>query len=605
MSGWDWGMIGLYLLVSLAIGLYLARRGSRSLAEFFVSGRSLPWWLAGTSMAATTFSIDTPLYVSGLVARQGIAGNWQWWSFAMSHVVLVYVFARLWRRAEVITDAELIEVRYGGRPAALLRAFRAFLLAVPINVVAMGYAMLAAKKVAVALGLADALPAQLGADPELNAVILIMLFTLAYAGLAGLWGVVATDFFQFVLALFGAILVAVIAVGDVGGLGELRAQVETRGLGDRLAFLPFGEAAQVTVATFFAWIGVQWWAFRRSDGGGEFVQRLLASRDEGEAERAAWLFNILHYVVRTWPWVLVGVAALVLYPELLVTGGDPELGYPRLMLDFLPAGILGVVIASLLAAFMSTASTQINWGASYIANDLYLRFLHPAASQRELVWVGRLSSVVLVALAGWVAFHAQDIATIFTFIIAIGTGPGAVLILRWFWWRINAWAEIASMVAGLLIALFLYTPAIDWSGWALAGPLRGLAELARPIADLGPAGVLTVTAFGTALVWVTVMLLTPAEADATLDRFYARTRPGGPGWRRQRERTGLAPLQDLGVDVSSALLGIVFIFGAMFTLGGVLLLRWGTAFTALILSLLSWLLLRRLRGREALARVHR
>ena len=595
MSALDWVVVGSYLVLSLAIGIYLSRRGSRSMAEFFVSGRSLPWWLAGTSMAATTFSIDTPLYVSGLVARQGVAGNWQWWAFGISHVMLVYVFARLWRRAEVITDAELIEIRYGGRPAAILRAFRAFLFAVPINVIAMGYAMLAARKVVVALGLGDVLPAALG-DPDLWAVVIIVVLTLVYAGLAGLWGVVATDFLQFFLALFGAIVVAAVAVGDVGGLAALRDQLEARGLGNRLDFMPFGELAQLSVWTFFAYLGIQWWAFRRSDGGGEFIQRLSASKDEREAERATWFFNILNYVVRTWPWVIVGLVALVLYPDLLEQGADPEIGYPRLMMDYLPAGLLGLVVASLVAAFMSTVSTQINWGASYITSDLYRRFLRPDASQRELVCVGRFASVVLVALAGWVAFHAQDIGTIFTFIIAIGTGPGAVLILRWFWWRINAWAEIASMAAGLLIALFLYTPTVDWSTWGAIGrPILAIAALARPVSQFGNAGVLAVTAFGTAAVWLTVMALTRPESDETLDAFYRRARPGGPGWRRQRERTGLEPLQDLSTDIRSTICGILVIFGSMFAVGGALFLRWGTALASAATAVAAGVLLRRLR----------
>jgi len=603
VSPLDWTVLIVYLVGTMGVGLYLARRGSSSMTDFFVSGRSLPWWLAGTSMAATTFSIDTPLYVTGVVARQGIAGNWQWWSFAIGHVLLVYVFARLWRRAEVITDAELTEIRYGGRPAALLRALRAFIFAVPINVIAMGYAMLAARKVVVALGLGDILPAGLTQDPNLAAVVFIAGLTLVYAGMAGLWGVVATDFFQFFLGLFGAILVAVIAIVEIGGLGVLQDRLIAQGMQDRLDFLPFGEAAQLGVSTFVAYVGIQWWAFRRSDGGGEFIQRLSASRDEGEAERAAWLFNILNYVVRTWPWILVGLMSLVLYPDLMEAGGDPEIGYPRMMMQFLPTGLLGLVVASLVAAFMSTVSTQINWGASYIANDLYRRFYRNEASQRELVWVGRAASLFLTIGAAWVAFHAEDVGTIFTFIIAIGTGPGAVLILRWFWWRINAWAEIASMLAGLLIALFLYTPRVDLRTFPmLSGPLSAVSTVAQPITELGNAAVLSVTAFGTAIVWMLVMLLTRPERDEVLDRFYTLTRPGGPGWRRQRERTGLEPLQDLASDLWSALFGIFFIFGAMFAVGGAFLLRWDTAAGALAVAIISGTLLLRARRTEALAR---
>jgi Na+/proline symporter len=299
----------------------------------------------------------------------------------------------------------------------------------------------------------------------------------------------------------------------------------------------------------------------------------------------------------------VALVALVVYPEISAAGADPETAYPRLMLDYLPAGILGVVVASLVAAFMSTVSTQINWGASYIANDLYLRFARPEASQRELVWVGRASSAILVALAGWVAFHAHSVGTIFTFIIAIGTGPGAVLILRWFWSRVNAWAEIAAMVGGLAIALFLYLPTIEWStAGSLAVPLGAMARLAAPIAAAGPAGVLPVTAFGTAIIWLTVMFLTPPEEDAVLDRFYLRARPGGPGWRRQMERTGVAPLQNLGTDLWSTLFGTGLIFGMMFAIGAALLLSWGTALGATLVAIVSGIALRRVRKAGAITR---
>ena len=403
---------------------------------------------------------------------------------------------------------------------------------------------------------------------------------------------------------FGAILIAVIAIVSVGGLGALDAKLAAAGLDAKRAFFPaltgagIANGASLGIGTFLAYVGIQWWAFRRSDGGGEFVQRLSASRDEDSAEKAAMLFNILHYVVRTWPWVLVALVALVIYPELLHGVGDPELSYPKLMLHFLPVGVLGLVVASLVAAFMSVASVHINWGASYITNDLYRRFVHEHASQRELVWVGRIASIVLAVLGAWVAFHAQSIGTIFTFIIAIGTGPGAVLILRWFWWRINAWAELASMVAGLLIALVLYTPNVHWGSGVLGAPLGSLAAFVKPISDLGPAGVLTITALGTGVIWVIVMLVTKPESDAVLDRFYRRARPGGPGWRRQRARTGLDPLQDLGGDLLSALWGIFLIFGLMFAIGGVLLFKWWTALASVIITVVAWFLIRRQRRLE-------
>lgn len=546
MTGLDWGVVGLYLALTLATGLWLARRASGSLVDFFVSGRSLPWWLAGTSMAATTFSVDTPLYVAGLVARRGIAGNWEWWAFALSHLLLIYLFARLWRRAEVVTDVELSEIRYGGRSAAVLRASRAFLFAVPINCIAIGYVMLAMRKVIEALGLFGSLPAGVPGDARLWIVVALCIFVLVYAGLAGLWGVVATDFFQFVLALAGALLVAGFAVADIGGFAALKAGLADAGRSEALDFLPRPGTAQLPMVTFLAYLGIQWWAFRRSDGGGEFVQRLSACRTEADAEKAAWLFNVLHYVVRAWPWVVAGLAALVIFPDL----EDPEMGYPLLMLEYLPTGLLGLVVASFVAAFMSTVSTQINWGASYLVNDIYARFVEPDASQVKLVALGRIASVVIVAIAGTAAFFADDIGTVFRFMIAVGTGPGAVLILRWFWWRVNAWAELAAMVAGFLIAVLSYLP--FWREMVFGERLM-------------------VTAFGAAAVWVPVMFLTAPESRETLEAFYRRARPGGPGWAAVRDRLQLEPVTRLGSDLGRTAFAALLLFGMMFFTGATVL----------------------------------
>ena len=361
----DWLIILFYFGFTMGLGLYLSRRAATSLVDFFVSGRSLPWWLAGTSMAATTFSIDTPLYICGVVASRGIAGNWEWWSFGIAHVVLIYVFARLWRRAEIVTDAELTEMRYGGKTAAMLRGVKAFLFAVPINCIGIGYAMLAMVKVVDALGLWQSLGLNPGDNGKIWSVIAVSVFVLIYSGFSGLWGVVTTDFFQFFLGLTGAIAVAVVAVFHVGGIAELIPQVQQANELDVLAFFPltwgkggitWNDAAGITATTFSAYIFLQWWSFRRSDGGGEFVQRIAAAKDESEAEKASWFFNILHYIIRTWPWILVALAALVIYPDL----GDRELGYPKLMLDFLPPVVLGLVVASLIAAFMSTVNIMKN-----------------------------------------------------------------------------------------------------------------------------------------------------------------------------------------------------------------------------------------------------
>jgi len=572
----DWAIVGVYLVGTLAVGLWLARRASGGLVDFFVGGRALPWWLAGTSMAATTFSVDTPLYVTGVVARRGIAGNWEWWAFAFSHLLLIYIFARLWRRAEVVTDAEMTEIRYGGRPAAVLRATRAFLFAVPINAIAIGYVMLAMRKVIEALGLFGGVGEALPGDQRLWIVAALSVFVLVYAGLAGLWGVVATDFFQFSLAMIGALLVAAFAIADVGGVMELKRQLSEIGRSDALRMVPRPGSPDLPMGTFLAYLGIQWWAWRRSDGGGEFVQRMSACRTEEDAEKAAWLFNVLHYVVRAWPWILVALVALVVFPNL----DDPEMGYPLLMLKYLPVGALGLVVASFVAAFMSTVSTQINWGASYLVNDLYARFVNPQASQKRLVALGRLASVGIVAFAGAAAFFAQDIGTVFRFMIAIGTGPGAVLILRWFWSRVNASAELASMIAGFGIALATYLP---WWG------------------DMGFGLRLTVTAFGTAAVWIPVMYLTKPESDETLDAFYRRVRPGGAGWSAVRARTGLEPVTLLRHDLARTVAAAAALFGGMFAIGGAMLAEPGLALGSTLLLAAGLVGLRRLGKRHVAA----
>ncbi len=595
MSLLDFAIVGLYMLLTLGLGIYLARRASGSMVDFFVGGRSLPWWLAGTSMAATTFSIDTPLYVAGVVGTRGIAGNWEWWAYAVAHVILIYVFARLWRRAEIVTDNELTELRYAGRPAATLRAVKGFLFAVVIGSIGIGYAMLAMVKVVDALEIFPSLGLDVGDQAKLWSVVAVSAFVLLYAGISGLWGVVATDFFQFFLGVIGALVVAVVAVTHVGGLGPMVEGAQRTTEFDVLSFTPleFGgptlvawsEMAGITALTFFSYVTILWWAFRRSDGGGEFIQRLSSVRNEHDAAKAAWFFNIMHYVVRTWPWVVVAVVALVIYPTLSPSecealgevarsdpGCDRELGYPRLMLDFLPAGVLGVVVASLVAAFMSTVSTLINWSASYLTNDIYARFMRPQATQKELVMAARVASVIVTIIGGTAAFFAESVAEVYRLILAVGTGPGLVLILRWFWWRINAWAELSAMVAGFVVGFLTSVP----------NPILNLQ-----IADFGLR--LFVTAGITLVVWVPVMLLTRPEGDEILDQFYARVRPGGPGWKRQRERTGLQPAQDLGKDVQRIVAGLMLLFGLMFAVGGLVLLRPGVAVVNIAVAVLGYL----------------
>ena len=543
MRALDWGVVVVYLVGTLVLGLWVARRGASSLTEFFVGGRAIPWWLAATSMAATTFNVDTPLYVAGRVARDGVAGNWEWWSFALMHVLVAVVLAKLWRRARVLTDVELTEIRYGGRPAAGLRAFRAFLIAVPFNCLSIGYGMLAMRKVVVALGVFDGLP-PLPGDERLWAILPILVIVVVYTAASGLWGVVATDFLQYILAMAGAFTVMFYALAEVGGLSGLTSTLRASGQGDKLALLPTGPDATLPISTFLGYLFVQWWAFRNSDGGGIFVQRLSSTANEQEATKSAHLFNVLNYVVRTWPWVLVGLAALVVLPGL----SDPELAYPIMMVRYLPTGVLGLVFASLLAAFMSTVSTQVNWGASYVVNDLYARF----AGQRDeakLMRAARWASIGLAVLAGGISFFMDSVGGVFRFIILIGTGPGLVLLLRWFWWRINAWAEIAAMVAGLLLAVL--------------GSTSAFAEF-----TFGQR--LMLSAFGAMAVWVPVMFLTAPESPATLDTFYERVRPAG-AWGPVRARTGLTALDDGVRDARRWLAWCALILGGTLGIGWLLL----------------------------------
>ena len=599
----DWIIILIYLFGTMALGLLLSHQETKtddeddkptSIVYNFIAGRNLPWWLAGTSMAATTFSIDTPLYICGVVATRGIAGNWEWWSFGIAHIVLIYVFAGLWRRSEMVTDAELTELRYGGRTAAILRATKAFLFAVPINCIGIGYAMLAMVKVVDALQLWQSLGFDPGEATKLWTVIALSVFVLIYTGVSGLWGVVVTDFFQFFLGLFGAMLVAVIAVNAAGGMRELIPNVQQITDFDVLSFIPitnngglnftWNDAAGITATTFSAYIFVQWWSFRRSDGGGEFVQRLLAVKGETdeaakkEAEKATWFFNILHYIVRTWPWIITALAAMVLLPNL----EDAELAYPTLMLNYLPSVVLGLVVASLIAAFMSTISTSINWGASYLTNDLYRRFFRPDATDQELTDAVRLASLLVTVLGSIAAFYATDVRTVFRLVIAIGTGPGLVLILRWFWWRINAAAELSAMVTGFLIGLVTtINPAINNIFPDFGWRLLGISVL-------------------TALVWITVMYLTPPEDEQTLLNFYEKVRPGGIGWQYQQYKSGLEPAQNLQNDLLKVVAATLVMFGSMFAIGGFLLLQSITGFVSLTIAIIGGFWLRKLSKKRTL-----
>ncbi|MGB1196926.1 MAG: sodium:solute symporter family protein [Synechococcus sp.] len=579
MARIDWLILVAYLASTLVLGLWLARR-NRGEDDYFVAGRRLSGWLAGASMAATTFSIDTPLYVAGIVGTRGLAANWEWWGFGLAHVAMAVVFAPLWRRSGVLTDAAFTELRYGGAAAAWLRGIKAFLLALPVNCIGIGYAFLAMRKVVGALGIVSdqPVPAAGGVSDTLLLLIIVAALVLAYTVAGGLWAVVITDFIQLILALLGAAAVAWAAVHAAGGMGPLLEQLEALGRPELLSIVPWRwedngfnwiGGAGISVSTFLAYLTVQWWSFRRSDGGGEFIQRMLATRNEQEARLAGWVFLVVNYLVRSWLWVLVALAALVLLPD----QADWELSYPTLAVQFLPPVVLGLVVVSLVAAFMSTVSTSVNWGASYLTHDLYQRFLRPNASQRELLLVGQLMSVILLVLGVITALISDSIGTVFRLVIAIGTGPGVVLVLRWFWWRINAAAELAAMLCGFVVGL-----------------LTSVVPLLQ-IADYGQR--LMVTTGLTALVWLTVMLLTPPESPDVLERFVQTVRPPGPGWDQWRRRWDVQAAETLSTLLARFLFSSGILFGALLGSGAFLLHQQVIGWMGLIVAAISLLMLRR------------
>src|SRR5215210_5654849 len=443
----DWLIIALYFVVSAAIGLAYTRKASQSLDEYFVSGRALPWWLAGTSMVATTFSADTPLVVAGLVARYGVAGNWLWWNGAISGILTVFFFSRLWRRAGVLTDLEFAELRYGGRPAAVLRGFRAVYLAIPVNLIIMGW---------VTRAMVTVLQITLNINPW-TAAILLFAVTAAYTIFSGLWGVVVTDSFQFVVKMIGVIVLAVYAVNSVGGLDSLVQQSSVHFGSYEAAFnvLPPTDKAWLPLSTLIVFLSVQWWAAwypgAEPGGGGYVAQRILAAKDERHGLLATLWFQIANYALRPWPWILVGFVAVLRYPGL----ANPEEGYVRVMVDVLPSPIKGLLLATFAAAYMSTIGTHLNWGASYLVNDVYLRFIKPDASRRAQVIASRVATVTLMGLSLVVMAYLQSVEQGWKLLLGLGAGTGAVFILRWYWWRINAWSEISAMAASFITSLVL------------------------------------------------------------------------------------------------------------------------------------------------------
>jgi len=541
----DWLIVALYFVASAVFALIYTRRASESLDEYFVSGRQLPWWLAGTSMVATTFAADTPLVVSGLVAKYGVAGNWLWWNGAISGILTVFFFARLWRRAGVLTDLEFAELRYGGRPAAVLRGFRALYLALPINLIIMGWvtrAMVTILQIALHIN-------------AWTAALLLFGLTATYTISSGLWGVVVTDTFQFVVKMFGVIALAVVAVKSVGGIDEMVRQ-SSRHFGSydaAFGVLPPTGVAWLPVSTLIVFLAVQWWATwypgAEPGGGGYVAQRILAAKDERHGLLATLWFQIAHYALRPWPWILVGFVALIRYPGL----ANPEEGYVRVMVDVLPSPMKGLLLATFAAAYMSTVGTHLNWGASYLVNDVYLRFINPNAGRKSQVIASRVATVTLMLLSLVVMAMLSSVEQGWKILIGLGAGTGLVYILRWYWWRINAWSEISAMIASFIAAVTLHLSGVNAADTSSSD---------YAFAMLVSVAVATVT-------WVTVTLLTPPEPDPVLDTFYRRVRPGGPGWRHVARRLGYVndPIPGGVLSWVNWVAGVVAVYSSLFGLG--------------------------------------
>ncbi len=556
----DWIIIIAFFIVSLFIGVVVSKKAGESASDFFLSGRNMPWWLLGISMVATTFSADTPNLVTDLIRQQGVSGNWSWWAFLLSGMLTVFVYAKLWRRSKVMTDIEFYELRYSGKAAAFLRGFRALYLGLIFNVIVMGAVSLAAIKFGeIILGMKG-----------WQTLLIAGSITLIYSALGGLKAVIITDLVQFIMAMIGSVWACIYLI-NLDQVGGLTALLENSLVMEKMSLLPDFSDPSIWVPILMVPLAVQWWASyypgSEPGGGGYIAQRMLSAKDERNAMGATLLFNVAHYALRPWPWILIALASLVVFPQL----SDIQTAFPNLpadklghdvaypaMLTFLPSGLLGLVAAALIAAYMSTMSTQLNLGASYLVNDFYRRFIKPDASEKRLVWVARFFTVISMALGTALGLALKDATQVFNLLLLLGAGTGLIYILRWFWWRINAQTEIIAMISSLIIACYL-TFVHDNMGFL---PLEPWMK--------------TVTgAVLTTLVWVISTYLTPPSDDKTLRNFYRLIKPAGPGWNMVIEKAALdnEPIEtishkdELPLGILLMVIGSVTVYGALFASG--------------------------------------
>ena len=546
LSTLDWTIVGAYFALSLVVGIWASKQAGRDTKSFFLAGRNMPWWLLGVSMVATTFSTDTPNLVTDLVRQNGVSGNWGWWAFLLTGMLTVFVYANLWRRSGVLTDIEFYELRYSGKPAAFLRGFRALYLGLVFNVLVMGTVSLAAVKFGeIVLGL-----------PGWVTLTIACSITLAYSTLGGLKAVIITDFVQFTLAMIGSIwgMFYILGLPEIGGLSNL---ISHANVVDKLSLIPDLSNPNAWVPVLLVPLAVQWWASyypgAEPGGGGYIAQRMFSAKDEKNAVGATFFFNVAHYALRPWPWILIALASLVVFPEL----SDIQKAFPNLpadklghdvaypaMLTLLPSGLLGLVAASLIAAFMSTMSTQLNLGASYLVNDFYHRFIRPDATEKQLVRAGRLFTVVSILLGGGLGLLLTSAGQAFTLLLMIGAGTGMIYILRWFWWRINAYTEIVAMISSIIIAGYFNFGNSALEGWQK----------------------IVIGALLTTVVWIAATYFTPPDDEETLRSFVKKVNPGGPGWAKYSDGVSTEPWP-VPNGILSMVLGCTAVYGFLLGAG--------------------------------------
>ncbi|WP_396601380.1 sodium:solute symporter family protein [Algibacter sp. R77976] len=592
LSTLDYTLIILFFTITLSIGVYVSKKAGKSSNEFFLSGRTMPWWLLGVSMVATTFSTDTPNLVTDIVRTNGVSGNWVWWAFLLTGLLTVFIYAKLWRKSNVNTDIEFYEFRYGGAPAKFLRKFRAIYLGVIFNIITMSAVTLAAIKIGGIM---------LGLEPW-QTVVSAGLITVIFSAMGGFKGVVYTDFILFFVAMGGAIGAAyyLVNIPEVGGIETL---LMNENVTDKLSILPDFSNKQALITLFIIPLAVQWWSSwypgAEPGGGGYIAQRMLAAKDENHAIGATFFFNIMHYALRPWPWILVALASLVVFPDLASIQeafpniADDKLGHDlaySAMLTKLPSGLLGLVLASLIAAYMSTISTQLNWGASYIVYDFYKQQINPNASEKRLVAVGRISTVVLMVFSAVLALLLQNALQLFELLLVFGAGTGLIFILRWFWWRINAWSEITAMfTSGIISILLKLTPIGAYLFNSETGAFDDYLEY--------PFVVLITT-----IIWLIATFITQPESKEVLQGFYKKIQPGGPGWTKIINEAEANNINIKGSDeawsvpsgILAMFLGCILIYSCMFATGYWIYGDYDYAIALTITALISGYLLKRI-----------